>query len=120
MNPVTGLNIARIVLGAVALISPTFAAKLFGLDPVANPQLNYMSRMFGARELALGGLTLASSGQRQRDLVLVGIVVDATDTFSGTAAAIDGSVTKVRGAMLALPALAAVAAGVAGVKTARR
>ena len=120
MNPVTGLNIGRVVLGGLALVSPTSAAKVVGLDPVANRQLNYMTRMFGAREVALGALTLASTGQRQRDLVLTGIAVDATDTFSGVAAAFDGSVTKVRGAVLALAALGALVTGVVGRDATRR
>lgn len=119
MNPLTGLNVGRVVLGVVALLSPTSAARLLGLDPVAHPQMKYMSRMFGAREVALGALTLASSGQQQRDLVLTGIAVDATDTISGAAAALDGSVGKTRGVVLTLAALGALATGVVGREAAR-
>ncbi|KQY64396.1 DUF4267 domain-containing protein [Nocardioides sp. Root140] len=120
MNPITGLNLARIVLGAVALVSPALAAKIFRLDPGANPQLGYMSRMFGAREVALGAVTLAASGTTQRNLVLVGMAVDATDAFSGTAAGIDGSVTKATSGFLTLPAVGAVVAGAAALVMARR
>ena len=54
MNPVTGLALGRIAIGATALASPDLAGKLFRLDVAANPQLPYMSRMFGSREIALG------------------------------------------------------------------
>ncbi|KRF17135.1 hypothetical protein ASG90_07375 [Nocardioides sp. Soil797] len=115
MNPVTGLNIGRLFLGALALFTPRLAAKVFGLDAARNPQLGYLNRMFGSREIALGCLTLAASGQRQRDLVLVGVAVDAADTVAGLAAGVDGSVSKKQAAFLALPALAAVVVGVMAV-----
>lgn len=112
MNPVTGLNLGRLVLGALALFAPRLAAKVFGLDAERNPQLGYMNRMFGSREIAVGALTLAASGQRRRDLVLVGIAVDAADVVAGVAAGASGSVTKKKAVFLALPAAAAVAVGV--------
>lgn len=112
MNPLTGLNIGRLVLGVLALFTPRLATKVFGLDARRNPQLGYMNQMFGSREIALGGLTLASSGQRRRDLVLVGIAVDTADVVAGVAAGASGSVSKKRAAFLVLPALAAAVVGV--------
>ena len=47
-------------------ISPSLTARLFLLDPKANPQLSYMGRMFGSREVALGAITLAASGEARR------------------------------------------------------
>lgn len=116
MNPVTGLNLGRLVLGALALFTPRLAAKLFGLDAERNPQLGYMNRMFGSRELALGGLTLAASGQRRRDLVLVGVAVDAADVVAGVAAGANRSVSKKGALLLTAPAIAAVVVGVLAVR----
>jgi len=62
MDPITGLAAGRIAVGLVSFISPALAAKLFLLDAKANPAHPYMTRMFGSREIALGALTLASSG----------------------------------------------------------
>ena len=62
MDPITGLAYGRIAVGTLSLLSPTLTARLFLLDPTTNPQLSYMSRMFGSREIALGAITLASSG----------------------------------------------------------
>ena len=120
MNPVTGLALGRIAIGIVSLLSPGLAAALFRLDRANNPQLPYLSRMFGSREIALGALTLASSGATQRNMVLGGIAVDAADAASGFLAGRDGLVSKPTSAFLTLPALGAVAAGVVGILAARR
>ncbi len=116
MNPVTGLSLGRIAIGAVALASPPLAGKLFRLDMAANPQLPYLSRMFGSREIALGAATLLATGTARRNLVAAGIAVDAADAVAGVLAARDGYVSKPIGGFLTAPALAAAAAGVAGWK----
>ena len=114
-NPVSGLSIGRIVIGAGAIAAPAMAMKMFRLDPATNPQLSYMSRMFGSREVALGALTLATSGKTQRNLILAGIAIDAADAVAGQLAAREGAVSQTPGTFLTLPALGAVAAGVAGI-----
>ncbi len=43
-----------------SLLSPKLAARLFLLDPKSNPQLPYLGRLFGSREIALGMITLAA------------------------------------------------------------
>ena len=87
MDPITGLAYGRIAVGTLSLLSPTLAARLFLLDPAANPQLPYMTRLFGSREIALGAITLASSGAARERLVQVGIAVDGADVVTGVAAA---------------------------------
>jgi hypothetical protein len=116
MDPVTGLAIGRIAVGTVALLSPGLAAKMFLLDGAANRSLPYMTRMFGSREIALGGLTLTSSGEARRRLVQVGVAVDGADAFTGIAAAASGAVSKKAGIVLALVAAGAVANGVAALQ----
>jgi hypothetical protein len=112
MEPITGLAYGRIVIGALSLLSPSLAAKLFLLDPKGNPQLSYMGRMFGSREIALGAFTLASSGEARRRLVQLGVAVDGADAYTGIVTAANGSVPKKAGALLALVAATAVATGV--------
>jgi len=73
MDTITGLALGRVTIGALTFVSPPLAARLFLLDPRSNPQLSYMSRLFAAREIALGALTLASSGAARRRLVQVGV-----------------------------------------------
>src|SRR3546814_7348503 len=69
--------------------------------------------MFGSREIALGAVTLVSSGAARRNLVAIGVAVDAADVVAGIAAGANKSVSKSTSVMLTLPALGAVAAGVA-------
>jgi hypothetical protein len=112
MDPITGLAFGRIAVGTVSLVSPSLAAKLFLLDARANPSLPYVTRMFGSREIALGAITLASSGAARERLVQVGVAVDTADALTGIAAAASGAVSKKAGIMLALVAAGAVASGV--------
>jgi hypothetical protein len=119
MNPVTGLALGRIAIGVTALASPSLAAKLFRLDAARNPQLPYMSRMFGSREIALGAITLAAKGKARRKLVALGIAVDGADAFAGYDAMKSGSVSQSVGIGLTVPALGAVVAGAVGLATGR-
>lgn len=111
MDPVTGLAVGRIALGTVSLVSPGLAAKLFLLDPKANPQLGLMTRLFGSREIALGAITLATTGTARRALVQVGVAVDGADVLAGLAATVSGSVPKTTGLLFSAVAAGAVAAG---------
>ena len=111
MDPITGLALGRIAVGTVSLLSPGLAAKLFLLNPTTNPQLPYVTRMFGSREIALGGLTLASSGAARRQLVQVGIAVDSADAVTGILATLNGSVSKPAALLMTLVAGGAVASG---------
>ena len=119
MDPVTGLSLGRIVIGVGALVAPAPTAKVFGLDPVANRQLGFFGRMFGAREIALGAVTLASRGSLRRNLTLVGIAVDAADAGSGAVELRAQSVPKLAGGALIGAALGAVATGAVALTTNR-
>jgi hypothetical protein len=117
MNPVTGLSLGRIAIGAIAVASPDLAGRLFRLDAANNPQLPYLSRMFGSREIALGALTLLATGTARRNLVLVGITVDGADAVAGYLAGRDGYVDQTTSAFLTAPAIGAALAGVAGLRS---
>lgn len=116
MNPALGLAAARVVVGGVALAAPDLTARLFRLDPVANPQLQLMTRLFGSREVVLGAATLLARGTTRRNLVLAGIAVDAADAAAAYLAGESGVLDRAGTASLAAPALAAVVAGAAGVR----
>lgn len=112
MNPVIGLCIGRIAVGAAALARPEAAAKMFQLDPTTNPQVPYVTRLFGSREIALGLVTLLSRGKAQRGLIGVGVLVDTADAATGYLAMQDGSVSRKTAMTLVVPALGAVLSGV--------
>ena len=114
MNPVIGLSLGRIAVGSTALANPEVAAKLFQLDPVTNPQVPYVIRLFGSREIALGVATLLARGKAQRGLIGLGILVDAADAGTGYLAMQDGSVSRKTAMTLIGPAAGAVLSGLVG------
>ena len=116
MNPVIGLSLGRIAVGAISFAKPGLAATMFGLDLENNPQSPYLGRLFGSREIALGTLTLLSRGTTRRNLVLAGIGVDVADAATGVLGIKDQSVSSRTGAMLIGPAVGALLAGVAGLR----
>jgi hypothetical protein len=119
MNPVTGLALGRIAIGVTALASPDAAAKLFRLELANNPQLPYMTRMFGSREIVLGAITLLAKGGARRRLIALGMAVDGADAFAGYDAMRTGSVPQSTGMFLTAPAIGAVLAGAVGLVTER-
>lgn len=111
MDPVIGLSLGRIAIGAAALASPEAAGKLFRLDTAGNRQLPYMMRMFGSREVALGVVTLASRGRARKALVAVGVAIDGSDAWAGQEAGRSGAVDRRTSQFLVAPAAGAVVAG---------
>jgi hypothetical protein len=114
MNPVIGLSLGRIAVGAAALANPQAAAKMFQLDPMTNPQVPYVVRLFGSREIALGVVTLVARGKAQRGLIGLGILVDGADAATGYFAMQDGSVSRKTAMTLIGPAVGAMASGALG------
>ena len=119
MNPALGLAAARVAIGGVALAAPALGTRLFRLDPEANPQLPYMTQLFGSREIVLGAAVLLTRGTTRRNLIVAGIAVDAADAaaawFAGEARAVDRQTAMA----LTAPAAAAVVAGAAGLRPGR-
>lgn len=116
MNPALSLAAARILIGGVALAAPAEGARLFRLDAAANPQLPYMTRLFGGRELALGAATLLARGPARRQLVAAGIAVDTVDAVAAFLAGRDRSVSVPTSLLLAAPAVLGAASGVSGIR----
>jgi hypothetical protein len=112
MDPITGLAYGRIAVGTISLLSPKLAARLFLLDPNTNPQLPYLGRLFGSREIALGVITLAAPDDARRRLVQVGVAVDAADALTGIASVVSGNVPKKTALLLTVAGVASTTTGV--------
>jgi len=115
MDPVTGLSLGRIAIGVGSIASPNLTARLFGLSPASNPQLGYFARMFGVREIAIGGLTLLAKGDARRTMVLAGMAVDGGDAAVGALGIARKEVPVLAGVMLIGVALGAVGSGGAAI-----
>jgi hypothetical protein len=116
MNPVIGLSLGRVAVGTVALANPDLAAKALQLDASANPQLSYVTRLFGTREIAIGLVTVLARGKTRRNLVIAGILVDAADAATGYLGVKDGTISKKSAFTLIGPAIGAIGSGLSGLR----
>lgn len=73
----------RVVVGTSAWFAPKTLMTVIGMDPFANPQAAYMSRLFGVRDLTLGLGLLASRGDARRVWWRLGILCDLVDAAAG-------------------------------------
>ena len=105
------LAVGRIVIGVVSLVFPTLAARGFMLKVSNNPQLPYVMRLFGAREIAVGTMTLTAPESARTSMTGLGMAIDGSDAVAGLAAVRSGVVSKPVGVFLTGAALGAVAAG---------
>ena len=105
------LAVGRIVIGVVSLVFPTLAARGFMLKVSSNPQLPYVMRLFGAREIAVGAMTLTAPESARTSMTGMGMAIDGSDAVAGFAAVRSGVVSKPVGVFLTGAALGAVAAG---------
>jgi hypothetical protein len=112
---VRGLIGTRAAIGAGAWLAPRLSARLFGLDPVANPQAPYLGRLFGARDVALAvGLT-GSEEQRARWL-RIGVACDLADAVAGVLAGRRGELPRHATVLVTATALGAAAMGIAALQ----
>ncbi len=120
MDLVTPLSLGRVAIGALALTRPTAASALLGADAAGNPQLPFMTRLFGVREIALGAVTLLATGTARRDLVATGALVDLGDAVATVVSYRTGEVSPRGAAPLFVVALGAAVAGATEAAAARR
>ena len=109
---ITALAGMRVSIGAGAWATPRVAGRLFGLDPDGNPQLPYLGRLFGVRELALAAGTLSTEGEARRRWLQLGVICDVADAAAALLARRRGYVGPVTTVLLTVPAVGAAALGV--------
>lgn len=115
MNATTAINALsglRFAVGVGAYAAPALTGQLFGLEPRRNPQSPYLARLFGVRDLALAGGTLASGGgDARRTWLIAGLACDVADAGAAWLGHRAGYLSGETAVMLAAPAVAAVAMG---------
>ena len=110
-NPARTLGTLRLVVGVSAYASPTLTWGAAGMGKPEDASTGVMTRMFAARELALGAGALSSDPSVRTATIKVGIGVDAMDALAYLKGLKDGAPKT--SAMSALLALTAVGLGVA-------
>lgn len=118
MDHLNSLALARVALGAGFLASPE-KALTYGFLDASSPQSAYLARMFGAREVALGAVTLLAKPEAKTALTWTGIAVDVSDAAAGALVMRARGVSNLGGALLTGGAVAAVVTGVLALKQRR-
>lgn len=77
----TILGVTRALVGVNSWIAPDRTARLFGMDPGRSNR--FVTRLFGAREIAMAGALLAAPSQMLAPAAAVGAAVDAVDAIAG-------------------------------------
>jgi hypothetical protein len=116
VSPLKLLIAIRVSIGSGAWLTPRLAGRLFGLDAEANPQLPYMGRLFGVRDVVLGAGAQVSTGDSQRLWLQLGLVCDATDAAAGLIAGRNGEIPKLTTVLVTAPALLGIALGAAALQ----
>jgi len=98
------LGAGRIVIGAGLVFAPDGLARSLGIDPDAAQQTRWLSRLTGAREIAIG-VGAIRAWRRNEDpsgWILAQAVSDGTDVVAFVVAAASGKVSYARGIGMAL------------------
>lgn len=78
-----GLALGRVALGAPSRLLPRATARAFGAGRRATPELDYMTRVFGIRAVALGLGWLSSTAGARRRWQRLAFMCDVSDTVAG-------------------------------------
>ncbi|WP_320669237.1 hypothetical protein [Patulibacter defluvii] len=117
MAPNQILQGIRLAIGVGAWAAPNLTGRLFGLDPEANPQAAYPTRLFGVRDAVLGIGTLTTSDPGARRLWLqLGVLTDAVDVAAAALSGKEGSLPKQAAIMAGGTAAVAVGLGIAALR----
>jgi hypothetical protein len=103
----------RLAIGVGAWLAPNLTGRMFGLDTAGNPQMVYMARLFGIRDIALGIGTLVASAEARPLWLKLGLLSDTADVGAAALAHHDGSVSAPVAGLLGGVAAAAAATGAA-------
>lgn len=116
MSPLKLLISIRVSIGAGTWLAPRLAGRLFGLDPPGNPQLPYVGRLFGVRDVVLGAGAQLATGDSRRLWLQLGLACDAADAAAGIIAGRNGEIPAFTTILVTAPALMGIALGAAALK----
>jgi hypothetical protein len=105
------IAIGRIAVGAGAWLTPNLSGRIFGLDPEGNPQLPYVGRLFGARDVVLGAGAIRSPRKQKDAWLTAGVACDVADVAAGALAGARGQLPPAAAALVTATAGAFAVAG---------
>ncbi len=112
-QPVQALVGLRGAIGVGVCLAPRLAGKLFGLDPDGNPQLTYVGRLFGVRDVALAYGVVTSRGPQRSLWLRIGLACDIADAAAGVLGGRRGDLPKLATVLVTCTAVGAAGLGIA-------
>jgi hypothetical protein len=97
----TSMIASRMAFGVAIWAFPGPVGKAFGVDMTRDPLASYLSRLMGARDVALAWELHATEGDAQRKWLLACMVCDAADTLAAIAAGRNGLSKRTTAMLLA-------------------
>lgn len=85
-----GLIASRMAFGVAIWAFPGPVGKAFGVDMTRDPLARYLSRLMGARDVALAWELLVTEGDARRRWLLACMACDAADTLAAIAGGAGG------------------------------
>ena len=92
---------SRMAFGVAIWTLPGPVGKAFGVDMTRDPLAVYLSRLIGARDVALAWELLVTEGEAQRKWLLACMICDAADTLAAAAAGRNGLSKRTTAMLLA-------------------
>ena len=86
----TSMIAGRMAFGVAIWALPGPVGKAFGVDMTRDPLAIYLSRLMGARDVALAWELLVTKGDAQKKWLITCMVCDAADTLAAAAAGRNG------------------------------
>ena len=111
------LNVSRALVGVAAFAGPGQVFRGAGIDERRNPNLPFVTRMFGVRDLVLGAGALSTSGDERRRWLQATVVADVGDLVAAVIAGRSGHLPRHGAIMLGLTAGTGTALGIAALVT---
>jgi hypothetical protein len=95
------LIVSRMAFGVAIWTLPGPVGKAFGVDMTRDPLALYLSRLMGARDVALAWELRVTEGAAQRKWLLACMVCDAADTLAAVVAGRNGLSKRTTAMLLA-------------------
>jgi hypothetical protein len=115
----TQLGATRVALGLAMLARPLLLPRPLGIDGVTASRVDWLVRMAGARDFALGAGTLAAAKLGgQRTWVAAALASDVADAVVLSKAVRQGQIGRIMGGGAALSAVVAATLGAVALVTA--
>ena len=93
-SAVNSLIVSKLSLGVAVWLFPRPIGRAFGFDMAGNPQIPYLSRILGTRDITFACGLLLTEGDARRQWLVAGFASDCADVVAALAGGAGGYLPK--------------------------